>query len=187
MQIPLVYIIKDRQAQDVSRMYLKSVILPLTSSSIVASKCTHKSHNGSPDLPCHPSRSCPNMYFYLIFPFLSLLSQNVQALSGPIVTVKNGSIEGLHSTEWNQDFFLGIPYAQPPLGDLRFKWPQSIKTTWNSTLDATNYGYSCYQYATTFNLSEDCLTLNGTYDHHMGHLPLLLTRAASRKAIWLRE
>lgn len=81
--------------------------------------------------------------------------------SNPLVTVKNGTLEGLYLKEWNQDLFLGIPYAQPPLGDLRFRWPQSINTTWNRTLDATYYGYSCYQYGSNFNLSEDCLTLNG--------------------------
>ncbi|KAK8201911.1 hypothetical protein M8818_005436 [Zalaria obscura] len=77
------------------------------------------------------------------------------------VTVKNGTLQGVHSAEWDQDFFLGIPYAQPPLGQLRFKWPQSLNTSFNGTRDATQYGYSCYQYGSNFNLSEDCLTLNG--------------------------
>lgn len=77
------------------------------------------------------------------------------------MTVKNGTLQGRHSSEWNQDFFLGIPFAQPPLGQLRFKWPQPINETWSGTRDATQYGYSCYQYNSNFNLSEDCLTLNG--------------------------
>jgi hypothetical protein len=32
--------------------------------------------------------------------------------SAPVVAVKNGSYAGIHSTEYNQDFFLGMPYAQ---------------------------------------------------------------------------
>jgi len=83
------------------------------------------------------------------------------AASPPTVTVRNGTIQGLHSNEWSQDHFLGIPYAQPPVGALRFRWPKPIDTPYNGTLDATRYGYSCYQYSGGFNLSEDCLTLNG--------------------------
>lgn len=82
------------------------------------------------------------------------------ALTAPTVTVTNGTIQGVHSTVWNQDFFLGIPFAQPPVGDLRFRWPQSLNTSYAGTLDASRYGYSCYQYGSNFNLSEDCLTLN---------------------------
>lgn len=34
------------------------------------------------------------------------------AVSPPVVTVKNGSYEGLYSPEYDQDFFLGMRYAQ---------------------------------------------------------------------------
>ena len=36
--------------------------------------------------------------------------------TAPTVTVKNGSYAGVHNTYYNQDYFLGIPYAQvgPP-------------------------------------------------------------------------
>lgn len=61
---------------------------------------------------------------------------------------------------WSQDFFLGIPYAQPPLGNLRFRSPQPINISYDGVLDASRYGYSCNQYGSNFNLSEDCLTLN---------------------------
>lgn len=32
--------------------------------------------------------------------------------AAPVVAVKNGSYAGIHSAEYNQDFFLGMPYAQ---------------------------------------------------------------------------
>lgn len=100
-----------------------------------------------------------------MLPFITLLSSVCLtfAASSPTATVKNGTLEGLYSSTWDQDFFLGIPYAQPPIGQLRFRWPQSLNTTYDGVRDATEYGYSCYQYASTFNLSEDCLTLNGQY------------------------
>ena len=83
------------------------------------------------------------------------------AATSPIVTIANGTIQGLHSDHWNQDYFLGIPYAQPPLGELRFRWPQPLENAFDGTFDATHYGYTCYQYNSNFNLSEDCLNLNG--------------------------
>ncbi|GAB7359748.1 hypothetical protein MBLNU230_g6920t1 [Neophaeotheca triangularis] len=94
-----------------------------------------------------------------LFSFVSFLLTTT-ASSPPTAQVKNGTVQGRHSPEWSQDFFLGIPYAQPPLGELRFRWPQPMNSSFDGTFDATEYGYSCYQYDTNFDLSEDCLTLN---------------------------
>lgn len=78
----------------------------------------------------------------------------------PMATTRNGTYEGLHLPDWNQDVFLGIPYAQPPVGHLRYRWPQSINMSFSETRKATQYGYSCMQYGSNFSLSEDCLTIN---------------------------
>ncbi|XP_041976014.1 carboxylesterase 4A-like [Aricia agestis] len=55
--------------------------------------------------------------------------------------------------------FKGIPYAQPPVGPLRFKAPLTPKP-WHGTRDATKYGAACAQFNVTFVGSEDCLFLN---------------------------
>jgi hypothetical protein len=39
-------------------------------------------------------------------------SSSLHARSGPVVTVKNGSYEGLYSSQYDQDFFLGMRYSQ---------------------------------------------------------------------------
>jgi hypothetical protein len=114
---------------------------------------------------------------------LSLLLPAHVFASPLVVTIKNGTIQGRHSSEWNQDFFLGIPYAQPPLGDLRFRWPQSINTSFEATFEASHYGHSCYQYGTNFNLSEDCLTINGTLCLLLYLVPADLS---SHTSIWSR-
>lgn len=59
----------------------------------------------------------------------------------PTVHLKNGSYYGVHSSTYNQDFFLGIPFAQPPLGDLRFSNPESYNASWDGALPATNYAF----------------------------------------------
>ncbi|PVH73308.1 putative extracellular lipase [Cadophora sp. DSE1049] len=87
------------------------------------------------------------------------------------VVINNGTVGGKYVDSYKQDHFLGIPFAQPPLGDLRFNLPQPINKTWNETLNATAYGPMCTQYLLPIVLdpanytewypqSEDCLTLN---------------------------
>ncbi|EXJ96406.1 triacylglycerol lipase [Capronia coronata CBS 617.96] len=51
----------------------------------------------------------------------------------PTVTVKNGTYVGFHEPSYGQDIFLGIPYAQPPVGDLRFRVAQPLNETWEGT------------------------------------------------------
>ena len=83
----------------------------------------------------------------------------------PTVQVKNGSYHGVHQPSFNQDLFLGVPFAKPPLGDLRFNLPMPLNTSWENVRNATQYGYECYGYGSDQwvlgnVVSEDCLTLN---------------------------
>ena len=58
---------------------------------------------------------------------LAFLGAFVLALadsSYPSVTIRNGTLIG--ATMYNVDNFLGIPYAEPPVGNLRLRRPQSI-------------------------------------------------------------
>ena len=87
-------------------------------------------------------------------------------MSGPIVTTQGGALQG--SAEGNLRVFRGIPYAQPPVGALRWK-PPLPADRWNGVRDATEFGSACFQpgaklapvYATApMPMSEDSLTLN---------------------------
>jgi para-nitrobenzyl esterase len=55
--------------------------------------------------------------------------------------------------------FLGIPFAKPPLGSLRFAAPQDTGC-FVGERDATQYGSSCVQQGVGVQGSEDCLFLN---------------------------
>ena len=93
--------------------------------------------------------------------FLLPCSTQSIGVTDPLVIVKNGTYAGRYLPGWDQDLFLGMPFAQPPVGSLRFRRPQELNSSFTEVRDAKQYGYSCYQYSTNFNLSEDCLTLNG--------------------------
>ncbi|HEY8208462.1 MAG TPA: carboxylesterase family protein [Myxococcaceae bacterium] len=80
---------------------------------------------------------------------------------GPVV----GFVEQEGAHAW-----LGIPYAEPPLGSLRWRSPQA-KRPWKGTFQAVQFGHSCVQLVSPiggrdddrrgkFLGSEDCLTLN---------------------------
>jgi len=61
--------------------------------------------------------------------------------------------------------FKGVPYAQPPVNELRWRSPQPAQA-WSGVRDATQYGPHCAQLSNEMlwfdldNSSEDCLTLN---------------------------
>jgi len=85
----------------------------------------------------------------------------------PTAKVAFGTLIGRTDPETGVVSFKGIPYAQPPVGELRWRPPVAFGG-WNGTLDATRFGAPCVQptdggWSTIENLdamSEDCLFLN---------------------------
>lgn len=66
--------------------------------------------------------------------------------NAPYARIKNGTYMGVHSAEYNEDYFLGIPYAKAPVGDLRLRLPQSLDAKWQGVHEATEYSDACYGY-----------------------------------------
>ena len=91
------------------------------------------------------------------------------AAGEPVAKTDSGAVEGINRSGLN--IFLGIPYAEPPVGDLRWREPQPVKP-WSSVRAATKFAPSCQQdeakpfgpYTAAFLISgqrsEDCLYLN---------------------------
>jgi para-nitrobenzyl esterase len=79
----------------------------------------------------------------------------------PIVTTGDGAVRG--TTAGTVAEFLGIPYAAPPTGHLRWR-PPAPPASWRGVRDATQFAPSCPQPAGPFPppgpFSEDCLYLN---------------------------
>ncbi|KAI0298097.1 carotenoid ester lipase precursor [Multifurca ochricompacta] len=110
----------------------------------------------------------------------TVLAAPAMPATNPTVTLDNGTFTGTTSNGVNK--FLGIPFAQPPVGNLRFHLPQELDP-YQGAHSATAFGPACPQQAVTPSLpaglpqdvaneisnvifsvifpdSEDCLTLN---------------------------
>ena len=82
------------------------------------------------------------------------------AAANPPIQIKDGFVRGIETP--TVDKFLGIPYAAPPVGDLRWKPPES-PSSWSKVLNANKFGSNCAQTAQVVGASsnsEDCLFLN---------------------------
>jgi len=91
----------------------------------------------------------------------------------PVVKVEGGLVQGILSASNEVTVFRGIPYAAPPVGDLRWKRPQPV-IKWNGIKVADTFSHICWQpgnavgtfYGNEFYWkeqtiqSEDCLYLN---------------------------
>ena len=85
--------------------------------------------------------------------------------SGPVVTTTTGKVQGYVDGKTNR--FLGIPYAAPPTGALRFAPPKPA-AAWSDVRTTTALGPICPQAKAKYGLyspnpppqSEDCLSLN---------------------------
>ena len=79
--------------------------------------------------------------------------------SNPVVSVSAGQLRGAVTAD-GVAVFKNIPFAQPPVGDLRWREPLPAKA-WTGVRDATAFGPMCHQNDNRNTPhSEDCLQLN---------------------------
>jgi para-nitrobenzyl esterase len=97
---------------------------------------------------------------------LFLFSFSLFADDNPVAKTDLGLVRGKISADRKISIFLGIPYAAPPTGPLRWKPPQPA-APWSDTRNTTTFGSRCMQLPifsdmvfTDPGMSEDCLTLN---------------------------
>jgi para-nitrobenzyl esterase len=96
-----------------------------------------------------------------------LIAARLFALGDPLnIKTEQGTVHGKAMNDGKVRAFLGVPYAAPPVGELRWKPPQP-PTKWKGVRDATNFGARCPQWAIWADYifldsgpSEDCLHLN---------------------------
>ncbi|XP_077979971.1 pyrethroid hydrolase Ces2e-like [Glandiceps talaboti] len=105
--------------------------------------------------------------FSATFLLLLVITTNAE---DPTVDISTGKLVGSavqfthEDTQHTVHVYKGIPYAEPPIGDLRFR-PPVPKSQWSGIYDATQIRDACMQLKTPLSLipddfSEDCLFLN---------------------------
>ncbi|KAH9068501.1 alpha/beta-hydrolase [Lactarius deliciosus] len=90
--------------------------------------------------------------------FLDLLKKFSLVASPLLINLSSGTFRGF--TVNGTDRWLGIPYAEPPVGPLRFKAPLAISRPAPDIQDALHLSDACPQPTTTMTVREDCLYLN---------------------------
>jgi len=70
-------------------------------------------------------------------------AQNGTALS--VTLSGTGTVVGVTNTTTGLDEFLGIPYARPPVGPLRFAAPLPLSNDTTRLIRAAQYGHVCPQ------------------------------------------
>src|ERR1041385_2646643 len=83
------------------------------------------------------------------------------------VKIANGTLESSAAVKGGVRSFKGIPFAQPPVGELRWREPQPVKN-WGGVRNADQFGPRCMQrtgpgadyWFRSNGMSEDCLYLN---------------------------
>lgn len=112
----------------------------------------------------------------LTFAFVLLAALPLAAGIQEPIAVEGGSISGIPGWGWGVREYLGIPFAAPPVGNLRWKEPQPV-IPWQGVREADRFSASCMQRPFSPNrgawngvddgrtrglirTSEDCLYLN---------------------------
>eukprot|EP00117_Sycon_ciliatum_P007153 scpid31645/ scgid10381/ Cholinesterase; Acylcholine acylhydrolase; Butyrylcholine esterase; Choline esterase II; Pseudocholinesterase len=125
----------------------------------------------SQSLGCRPRQLMLAVALLLLTQWSGLAeSQSEEIISTTVVNTVYGPVLGEITRISAPDIpstllkrFRGIPFAAPPLGELRFAPPQPPQK-WSTVRDTTQYGPSCIQNVgaqrITSGTSEDCLTLN---------------------------
>ena len=102
------------------------------------------------------------------------------AQTPPVVSAPAGSVRG--ETVGDIATFKGIPYAAPPVGEMRWR-PPAPPARWDGVREATRYGAACIQptpviqtiySADIGTTSEDCLTLNVWTPSTTGQAPVMV-------------
>lgn len=111
-----------------------------------------------------------------------LFSAALLALATPaaaqLATVDGGAVHG-KAMDDGTEIFRGIPFAAPPIEELRWKPPQPV-IPWRGARDATGQAASCVQNDQGWNHGdfvigrEDCLTLDVRTPSMTGRLPVLV-------------
>jgi len=97
-----------------------------------------------------------------------------------VVQTTNGQVQGYYYDAFPTNVWQGIPYAAPPVGNMRWQDPVP-PANWQGIKQTTQFGPGCYQACKLFRpedscppvMSEDCLNLNVYAPLNASNLPVM--------------
>ncbi|KAK9424049.1 putative Carboxylic ester hydrolase [Seiridium unicorne] len=104
-----------------------------------------------------------NIIIFLLWVFIQFGTSPFEQKDPQLAVLANGTWSGRYDKALDQYQFLGVPYALPPVGQLRFRPPHHLNYTWDDIRNATNFGPRCIGYggkSSWYPNDEDCLTIN---------------------------
>jgi para-nitrobenzyl esterase len=109
------------------------------------------------------SRPCYSLAISILIFLMTTMAGATQ--NADPVQIQQGTLQGTATSDGEVRMFLGIPYAAPPVGNLRWREPEAAPS-WHGIRAADKFGARCMQ-APLFadmkfrdSMSEDCLYLN---------------------------
>lgn len=144
-------------------------------------------HAAPPDYACSfnvPGETVSAFWGEAVPPLVAVFTE----IDTAVTSVESGTLRGLRTNDGLA--FLGVPYAAPPIGELRWREPEPVQP-WSGERDATQFGDICPQRAGSANQwgfpyvttpldvgeyigDEDCLFLNVWTPHLSGSYPVMV-------------
>ncbi len=131
--------------------------------------------------PYHKMKKVIYLFALILINNTEIFAQNTNSF--PVQTrIENGIIEGNYNTHSGIQTYFGIPFAKPPVGQLRWKAPQAM-ANWTGVKQTKEFGPRPMQTmvfgdmnSRSDGLSEDCLYLNvwTPAKHNTKNLPVLV-------------
>ena len=114
-----------------------------------------------------------------LLPVVALATSAIALAQSPKAVTESGAISGVH--ESGLSVYKGVPFATPPVGDLRWRPPAHVPS-WTGTRKANAFAPACMQVGVSMpgetppTVSEDCLYLNIWTPAKSGqeHLPVIV-------------
>ncbi|CAG7561840.1 unnamed protein product [Fusarium equiseti] len=115
-----------------------------------------------------PSHILRSLTLFLGLTSAARVPAHLNEATEPTVSIQNGTLVGAVNPHYNVENFLGIPYAAPPVGQLRLQKPRPARG-WTGARKATEYSPRCWGQSihligfsqnTTDPMDEDCLSIN---------------------------
>jgi len=96
-------------------------------------------------------KTCAILTIWLSFGWLlwSYSQMRYRASPGdgtPLAHTRNGTYAGIYDSRHDQYYYLGMPYAMPPVASRRFSRPQPLNNSWDEVRNAREYGPMCIGY-----------------------------------------